>query len=549
MLRPLISCFALALFAVGCGGGSKPTKPNPPVTTFRAQPDHIDFGAVLLGAHRDTTFTVTNTGTTPINGALGDTSSQFILTGQAGLYLSPGQTGSYSVRFAPTRGGAQSAAIALADVGTLPLTGTGQAPPILACSVNPTTIDFGTVNVGQVVDRTFTLTNLSSSQMTGMVTDTSTAISVPGTGAYNLSPPQSATFVARFAPSAPRLRSTTIHTGQAGCPTVICTGTASAVCAVNPTSLDFGIVPAGTTASRTFTVTNVGTGVLTGGAGLTCDGYSMTGPDSYALNPGQSVTYTVNFSSIAEGLFQCTIPTGNASCSSVSCTAGSEYPCNCTVQPTTLAFGDVVVGSQANHAVTIGTGGVTAIAGTMTAVGDGLYLDAGSGLTKSYGYAANPGTPQSVSVVFAPSTLGSATGYVVSSQTLPTRIGSPCDTIRCSGTGITTPPPPQCALNTNNIQLGVFHSGATKDTTFTLSNTGGGTLSGNVSFLDATAAPFSLVGPTSYAIAAGQSQSFTLRYTAPSVPAGHTYSDVRMIDVGTGCPGLGPVSIGATAIP
>jgi len=549
MLRPLIASVLLALLAIGCGGGSKPTKPNPPVTSFHVQPDHIDFGVVLLGAHRDTTFTVTNTGTTPIDGALGDTSSQFILTGQAGLYLSPGQTGSYSLRFVPTRSGAQSASIALAGVGALPLTGTGQPPPTLACSVNPTTIDFGTINVGQVVDRPFTLTNLSTSQMVGTISDTSVAIVVPGSGYYNLAPSQSATFVARFQPTVPGVTSTTIRTGQPGCPTVSCTGTATAVCAISPTTLDFGIVPAGTTASRTFTVTNVGTAVLTGGAGLSCDSYSIAGPASYALNPGQSVTYTVSFSSIAEGLFQCTIPTGNPGCSSVTCTAGSEYPCNCTVLPTSVAFGDVVVGSQATQPVTIGTGGVTAIAGTMTAVGDGLFLSTGAGMGKSVEYAVNPGTPMSFSLIFAPSTLGPVTGYVVSTQTLCTRIGSPCDTIRCTGNGITTPPPPQCALNTNDIYFGVFHSGTVKDTTFTLSNTGGGTLSGYVSFIDVPSAPFYILGTTSYSIPAGHSQAFTVRYIAPSVPAGHTYSDARNIDLGTGCPGVGPVTVDATAIP
>jgi hypothetical protein len=547
MLRPLIACFVLALFAVGCGGGSKPTKPNPPVTSFRAQPDHIDFGAVLLGAHRDTTFTVTNTGTTPIDGALGDTSSQFILTGQAGLYLSPGQTGSYSLRFAPTRAGAVSVSINLADVGTLPVTGTGQTPPILACSVNPTTIDFGTVNVGQVVDRTFTLTNLSTSSMTGSLTDTSTIFTVPGSTSYSLAPNESATFIVRYTPIAAGPRGATIRTGQAGCPSVGCSAIAAQPCAVNPTSVDFGDVAVSQYKDTTFTIANVGNSVLAGSISIPCPALNLVGsPASYSLNPGQSAAFTLRYAPISgSGGVDCFIQTGTG-CSDLHVTGlAHQLPGDCGVSPSLLDFGDVVVGNTATAFIHIRNDASTngpQLSGSVGAHGSAYYVP-------SPVYLVNPGQTVDIAVIFNPPGLGAWPGSLSITQGGCTGCGGPCRDVQLTGNGITTPPPAVCALNTNNIQLGVFHSGATKDTTFTLSNTGGGTLSGHVSFLDASAAPFSLIGPTTYAIAAGQSQSFTLRYIAPSVPVGHTYSDVRMIDVGTGCPGLGPVSIGATAIP
>jgi len=111
------------------------------------------------------------------------------------------------------------------------------------------------------------------------------------------------------------------------------------------------------------------------------------------------------------------------------------------------------------------------------------------------------------------------------------------------------PPLPVCAASTTNIALGTYVSGETKDTTFTVTNAGGGTLSGVVRFLDANPPPFSLVGSTSYALGSGQGQSFTVRYTAPSVPIGHTVSDARMIGLGTGCAALGPLTVQATAEP
>ena len=115
--------------------------------------------------------------------------------------------------------------------------------------------------------------------------------------------------------------------------------------------------------------------------------------------------------------------------------------------------------------------------------------------------------------------LGTTTAAVAISQTLCTRIGSPCDTLHCTGNGITTPPPPACSVPTISLSIGQLRFGQSKDTTFTVTNVGGGTLSGSLSWLGSSY-PFSLVGSTSYSLAAGQSKSFTVRFIAPKVQPG-----------------------------
>jgi len=52
-----------------------------------------------------------------------------------------------------------------------------------------------------------------------------------------------------------------------------------------------------------------------------------------------------------------------------------------------------------------------------------------------------------------------------------------------------------------------------------------------------------------YSLGPGQSKVFTVQYTAPSVPVGHTISDVRQIDLGSPCEGRGYLIVEGTAVP
>ena len=69
---------------------------------------------------------------------------------------------------------------------------------------------------------------------------------------------------------------------------------------VNPSSRNFGSVPVGSTEDRTFTVQNVGGGVLSGFA-TTSLPFSIVSGGSWSLSTGQSQLVTVRFSPLAAG--------------------------------------------------------------------------------------------------------------------------------------------------------------------------------------------------------------------------------------------------------
>jgi hypothetical protein len=547
----------LALLANCSKKSSAPTSPQATGPACSLSATSLAFGDVLVGASADRQFSLTNSGGGTLSGTVTDTSAAYGIVGGASFSLVANQAATFTVRFTPAHAGVRNCSLQLGTGCNVACSGTGTVPPILDCEVTPTTIDFGTVTLGQVVDRTFTLKNLSNVTMAGSIGGTTTAFSVPGSTSYSLAPGQTATFIVRFTSDQPGPFSATIQTGQPGCPTVTCSAIAQEVCALSTTSLDFGLVASGSVTKKSFTITNVGFAVMTGVVGTdgTCAGFGVEGaPVNFNLAPGQSIPITVDFApSGEEGVFGCTVLVlGNGvSCPSVTCSGVAQFPCNCVVGPTSIDFGDAIVGGQYARQFTISTGGETAIGGVMTVIGSGFELSpqANPGIVStSLAYTVGAGTSQVFNLIFTPQVLGPTSAVIAITQTLCTRIGSPCDTVHCTGNGITTPPPPSCAVSTTNLSFGTLHANQVKDTTFTVTNTGGGTMNGSLFFVGSSF-PFSFVGSTAYSLGAGRSKSFTVHFFAPPVDPGHTVSYVGMIDLGTPCEGLGLLTLQGVAVP
>ena len=549
---------AVVVSATTCSkNASTPTQPPPRSPECSVSPSSINFGTVMTGTHRDTTITVSNTGGGMLSGSVSESCSDFSVVGNSSYSLAEGESVSITLRFAPAAAGTRNCSVQASGGCTIACAGTGQVAPVLECDVSPTAIDFGTVTLGQVVDRTFTLQNLSNMTMSGAVSSPSTIFTIPGTTSYNLAPGQSVTFIVRFTTTQPGPVSAVIQTGQPGCPTVTCTAISQQVCALSTDHLDFGVVATGTVTRKSFTITNVGSAVMTGVVGTdgTCDGFSVEGaPVNFNLAPGQSTTITVRFApSVGEGLFGCTVlVSGNdVTCPSVTCSGSAQIPCNCAVSPTSFVFGDGIVGGQYVRQFSISTGGQTANGGVISVLATGFVISTTSNPNLFYttlGYSVNAGTSQFFNLVFQPQALGTTSAVLAISQTLCTRIGTPCDTIRCTGTGIPTPPPPACSVSATYLAVGTLHAGQSKDTTFTVTNTGGGTLAGSLSWVGAPY-PFSFVGSTTYSLAAGQSKNFTVRFFAPPVEPGHTVTYSVAIDLGAPCAGLGQLTVEGVAIP
>jgi hypothetical protein len=118
-----------------------------------------------------------------------------------------------------------------------------------------------------------------------------------------------------------------------------------------------------------------------------------------------------------------------------------------------------------------------------------------------------------------------------------------CDTVTVTGTGVTVSAP-ECGVSTNTIDMGTVYFGSSKDTTFTLTNTGGGTLADSVKFLDNSPPFYALT--RAYSLGAGESSTIHIRFVSSGTP-GHVYSYVGNVSTGALCMGQG-LGVQVTAV-
>jgi len=116
-------------------------------------------------------------------------------------------------------------------------------------------------------------------------------------------------------------------------------------------------------------------------------------------------------------------------------------------------------------------------------------------------YSLSAGQSQVVTIRYSPTSIGT-------NNQSATFTGGGGATCAVSGVGVGAQPP-TVGVNPTTLDFGTVLLGSTADKTFTLQNTGGGTLSGNAS----VAAPFSVVSGAAYNLNAGQTQVVTIRFT------------------------------------
>ncbi|MDP2360085.1 MAG: hypothetical protein Q8O14_04955 [bacterium] len=90
-------------------------------------------------------------------------------------------------------------------------------------------------------------------------------------------------------------------------------------CEVEPGLIDLGVLLAGGLRSGSFTVTNAGSGMLTGAATADCPGLELDN-NAYSLGPGESQTVVASYTGTAAGDLECLIDVG-AECDPVICRA------------------------------------------------------------------------------------------------------------------------------------------------------------------------------------------------------------------------------------
>ena len=243
-------------------------------------PGEFHFGTVAVGtASLPVTLTLRNQGSAP-SGALGAASlggagaAEFAIDddGCVGRTLDPGASCALAAHLEPTTAGTPSATLSVSAQpgGTASTTLRGRAVAPGALSVEPSPHDYLGVLLGGASDQGFTVRN-GGAAASGSLT---LALDGSNAGQYqildgddlcsgqSLAPGAACTATVRFAPTAPASQPVTLTAeaapGGVGIAMLTGIGLRPAALALAPSPYDFGLVDAGSSSARSFTVTNSG---------------------------------------------------------------------------------------------------------------------------------------------------------------------------------------------------------------------------------------------------------------------------------------------------
>ena len=506
-------------------------------------PASVNFGSVIVGQTGTQTVTLTNTGSASVVVNLATVSGSGF--GVSGLSLPTtipaGQNLTFSTQFTPAATGTATGSITFTDNApgspqTLVLSGNGIAVGA-TLAANPTTAAFGNVAVGSSGQQSITITNTGTTSATiSQVSASGTGFSITGiTAPVTIGAGLNVNFTAQFAPTATGSASGSISiTSNATDATLSIplsgTGTRGGLSA-NPTSVNFGSVPVGTSGLQSVTLTNSGTANVTiSAASASGTGFSITGlATPLTLTPGQNTSFTAKFSPAATGSASGSVSiTSNAPGSPMSIAlSGTGVQAQLTASPASVAFGSVAVGSSAAQTITLTNGGTASVTITAaTASGSGFSL---SGLSLPLTIPA--GQNATFTAQFAPVSAGNATGSISITSNAPS---SPL-AIPLSGTGTQS----QLGANPTSAAFGSVTVGNSNSQPINLTNSG--TAAVTISQAQISGAGFSLSGLTTpLTINSGKNFTFNAVFT-PSA-AGTVSGSISLTSNAPGSPLAIPLS-------
>jgi len=282
--------------------------------TMSLSPSSLNFGNVSAGSSTKQNVQVSNSGNSSVTVTQVAASGAGISVGglAAPVALAPSQSLTLSVTFAPTTAGATTGSVTVTNNdgvnAVAAVTGTQVQPGL---SLTPTSASFGSVVTGNTNSQTVQIRNSGTSSLTvSQATVTGAGFTLSGLAApLTLTPGQSGNFNVQYAPQSAGNVSgaVSIVSNAPNSPATVAlsaTGVvASHTISVNPSSLSFGSVTDGSSASQGFTVTNTGnSNVAISGITATGTGYSLlSGAGAVTLSPNQSTSVSVQFAPSAAG--------------------------------------------------------------------------------------------------------------------------------------------------------------------------------------------------------------------------------------------------------
>jgi hypothetical protein len=361
--------------------------------------------------------------------------------------------------------------------------------------VNPSTVSFGSVQIGGSVSQSVVLSNALSSTLTiSQATVSGTGFASSGLGMpTTLAPGQSVSLTTTFEPrsggtvtgglslaySFPKNKSRGKGSPNSNATATLSltgTGTGPGQLTANPSSLNFANVQVGGSLTLMDSLTNTGGAVVTIlQAGVTGTGFGMSGLTvPLTLNPGASVTFSAMFApqspGSTSGSINVTSDASNTTLAVPLAGTGTNQG-QVALTPVALDFGNVTVGANASRASSLSASGASVIVSSASVSSAEFSL---TGISFPLTIAAGQSVP--FTMTFAPQTSGTATAVLSISSS-----ASNAPTEALGGNGV-APPPHGVSLSWGNSGSGTVGYNVYRG------STSGGPYNKINSALDATAA-------------------------------------------------------------
>lgn len=521
----LVPALLTSILITGCGTtGAYPAGAGSPTGQLTSSATTLDFGNTTVGTSSIKTLTLTaGTSASVVISQVSTTGTAFAVSGVSlPLSLAAGASTNLTVTANPQTAGSISETLSVVSNASnsptsVALTTTASAPAAAVATLNPTSLNFGSVTVGSSSAKSVVISNSGTASLTiSQITSTGSGYTVGGfTLPIVLAAGASTSFNVNFAPTTTGSANGSVSlTGNASNSPANLPLTGSGAAApvaqltVNPTTSNFGNVTVGSTSTQSVSITNSGnvsvtiSQITTSGAGFTLAGVNVP----LTLNPGQSSTYTAQFSPTAVGSASGQISvTSTASNSptliSLSGTGVAAPAPQLSVNATSLSFGSVTVGSSGTKSVTISnSGNANLTISQITTSGNGF-----SGSPITLPLTLTPGQTASYTAQFAPTAVGSASGQISFGSNSPTN-----PTVSLAGTGIAAQVL-TLSVSQSSLAFGSVTVGNNSSQSLVLTNTGNANVT--VSQITITGTGFTGSGITTpLTLTPGQTATYTAQF-------------------------------------
>jgi len=521
----------------GCAGLATSSNATPtPQEAVEISPSSISFAPVAPGQKTTQTATLTNEGTDSVTiTQLAMSSKEFSASGLATpLSIGPGQSAKFQVTYTGTTSGDSSGTLtAMTSRGSLSskvhLKGSKGGSTL---SLSATALNFGNVLVNGSGTQAVTLKNSGQTDIqVSQIGVTGGAFTMTGLAAPATIPAgQSVALQAKFSPTAAVAVTgaiTITSNAQTATSTIALNGTgvaATYTMSLSPTSVSFGNVSTGSTATQNVQLSNTGNSSVTvSQIAASGTGISVSAPAApLTIAPAQSVTLAVKFTPTTSGAATGSLTvTNNEGVNALAAVTGTGMQAGLSVTPSSASFGSVVSGNMNSQTIQVKNSGTASLTiSQATATGTGFSL---SGLGIPLTLA--PGQSGNFNVQFAPKTAGSVNGAVSIVSNAP---NSPA-TVALSGTGVAASY--TISVNPGSLSFGSVNNGSSTAQGFTVTNTGNSNVA--ISGVTATGAGYSIVsGAGAVTLSPNQSASVSVQF-APSV-AGTAGGSATILSNATG---------------